>query len=616
MLKRTSKTRFLFFLASDIFFIVASIYLSFFIRYDFSIPPQYLHSIPYYCAIALGALIPIFYIKRLYHFTWIYVGISDLIRIFQAVTYGFFLLGLFLFLGRNHYLTENLPRSIILIDLVLVFFFVGGIRFAKRLSVEILKKSGSQRGGVQKPKIIIIGAGDTAEQLIRSMKQSTYPFSVIGLLDDGDLKQETSIHDVRVLGKISELPHIHKKIQLHGIIIAFPSASSSQIKKIVAIAQSCGISYIKIIPSLNTLIERRVTIADVRDLNMEDLLGRQKIDVSFKEIEQFINGKKILVTGAAGSIGFELVKQLSRLSPKMLICVDSDETGIFTVERFFTVRSELSTSYVTRVANILNKTKMRTLFVTYRPDIVFHAAAYKHVRIMERESDEAVLNNILGSWNVVDAARECGAKNFIFVSTDKAVRPNSVMGMSKRVAELLTLAYNGEMRCVAVRFGNVLGSRGSVVPLFKEQILSGGPVTVTHPDMERYFMVPSEAILLVLQAAAISAGEEILVLDMGRPVKILQLAETMIKLAGFEPYKDIPIIFTSPAQGEKFFEEILSNKENMSTTKHESIFIAPSTPLFDRTHFFTMVEELINEAKSGSTATLHDKLVKLIVDLE
>lgn len=612
MLKRTSKTRFLFFLASDIFFIVASIYLSFFIRYDFSIPPQYLQNIPYYCAIALGTLLPIFYSKRLYHFTWIYVGINDLVRIFQAITYGFFLLGLLLFLGRNHYLAANLPRAIILIDLVLVFFFVGGIRFAKRLFVEIFRKSGSQRGREQKPKIIIIGAGDAAEQLVRMIKNSgEYPFHLVGILDDSEVKQGTSIHGVPVSGKISDLKIIHEHNRLHGAVIAMPSAPSYEIQRILALANQCGINYIKTLPSLIELLDRRVTLTDVRDINVEDLLGRKKITIDSAVLTRLITEKTVLITGAAGSIGFELVKQIAKLSPKMIVCLDADETGIFNVNQFLANLPE-ACGYRTHVANILNKKKLHAIFQKYAPEVIFHAAAYKHVTLMEREPEEAVINNILGTWNAADAARESGAKRFVLISTDKAVNPTSVMGISKRISEMLILHYNDVMKCVAVRFGNVLGSRGSAVQIFKEQILSGGPVTVTHRDMERYFMVPSEAILLVIQAGAMGNGGEIFALDMGQPVKILELAETMIRLAGLRPYTDIPIIFTKPHDGEKLREEILSEKEYMRTTKNEDIFIVPNETLLQKEIFFKKIAELIDTAKTHSSSHIEEEMRSIV----
>ncbi len=608
MLKRTPKTRFFFFIISDISLIIASVYASFFLRFDFSIPAQYLPNIPYYCGFALLALLPIFYIKKLYHFTWVYVGITDLIKIFQAVTYGFFLLGLLLFLWRNERLAMELPRSIILVNMVLAFFFIGSIRFAKRLFVEAKKTSNNHRGKERKPNLIIIGAGDAAEQLIRTIKQTNdYPFHVIGILDDSGIKQNTTLHNVPVLGKINDLTKIYDKERVRGVIIAIPSASSKEIERVLSLATECGIQYVKTLPSLTELLERRADITDIRDIKVEDLLGRKKNVIDLKLVTELISQKTVLITGAAGSIGFELVKQISKLRPRRLICVDSDETGIFSVLQFLANMPEQN-NYFAYVANILNKQKLHTIFQRHSPNIVFHAAAYKHVKLMEQNPEEAVLNNVLGTWNTVSASLESGTKQFVLISTDKAVNPSSVMGMSKRIAEMLILHYNGEMKTSAVRFGNVLGSRGSVVPIFKEQILSGGPVTVTHPDMERYFMTPSESILLVLQAGAIGQGGEIFALDMGNPIKIIHLAETMIKLTGFEPYKDIPIIFTKPLSEEKLFEEIMTDKENMTSTKYKEIFITRNDNSFDKTIFFNKLNKLIELAKTQEIQKIKNML--------
>jgi FlaA1/EpsC-like NDP-sugar epimerase len=603
LFKRTPKTRFLFFLLSDVFLISASIYASFWLRFDFTLPDQYRPNIPYYIIIAILILLPIFYYKRLYHFTWIYVSINNLINIFKAVTYGFLLLTVLFFIGRDQKsaLSSGLPRSIILIDYFLVFILIAGLRFSKRIYTELFKKPPRQNN---KPKILIIGAGDAAEQLVRSIKQSTdYPFDIAGILDDSDIKQNTSIHNINVLSKIVDLPQIKAQKNIHGIIIAIPSADSLKIKNIVDLAQSCNINYIKILPSLTEVMSRSVSIKDIRDIDVEDLLGRQKINISFTKISKLICAQTVLITGAAGSIGFELVKQVSKLAPKKIIALDMDETGIFNVNNFL-ANSTSGINYQTIIANILHKNKIDSIFKEHRPDIVFHAAAYKHVKLMEQEPDQAILTNVLGTWNMAESASCHKVKKFVLISTDKAVNPTSVMGMTKRIAEMLVMYYN----FIAVRFGNVLGSRGSVVPLFKEQILSGGPVTVTHPKMTRYFMVPSEAILLVLEAASFGRGGEIFVLDMGQPVKILDLAKTMIKLSGLEPNRDMPIVFTKPAPGEKLFEEILTDKENMDVTHHKKIFIAKNNASVNKTKFFRRINELIALAKGGKIMEIKKEL--------
>ncbi|MEK9165518.1 MAG: nucleoside-diphosphate sugar epimerase/dehydratase, partial [Patescibacteria group bacterium] len=535
---------------------------------------------------------------------------------FKAVTYGFLLLLVFFFIGRDQGFAPalNLPRSVIALDYVLVFVLIAGLRVSKRLYVELFAKPSVKTG---RQRLLIIGAGDAAEQLLRSIKQNNnYPFNLAGILDDSDIKQGTSIHNIKILGRINDLLKIKNSQNIYGIIIAIPSASSLEIKRIVDLAQNCGINYIKILPSLTDVMSERVSLNDVRDIDVEDLLGRQKIDISFKQIRELIKEKTVLITGAAGSIGFELVKQISKLSPKKIIALDMDETGIFNVNNFLANLTN-KIDYKAIVANILQKDKIDSIFAEYKPDIIFHAAAYKHVKLMEQYPDQAVLTNILGTWNMAQSASLHNVEKFVLISTDKAVNPRSVMGMTKRAAEILIMHYNGKTeklgtKYIAVRFGNVLGSRGSVVPLFKQQIMTGGPVTITHPEMKRYFMIPSEAILLVLQAAALGDGGEIFVLDMGQPVKILELAKTMIRLAGLEPDRDIPIIFTKPESGEKLFEEILTDRENMDATRHQKIFVAKNNAVADKKIFFENIERLIELAKKEKIAEeLKTELTKM-----
>src|SRR3989339_83805 len=597
-IERTAKTRFIFFLVSDAILIASAVYLGFALRFEFVVPAIHLKALPVYIALCVVVLLPLYYYERLYYFTWGYVSISNLINIVKALTFGFLIFGLLLFLGRENDLANRLPRSIIIIDYILIFTFTSALRLSKRLYSELSNKI----PGGHNRKILIIGAGDAAEQLIRSIKQTAdYPFRVAGVLDDNELKQKTNIHNIPVMGRIVDLPKIKKREGINGIIIAIPSAEAGQIKQITELAQKNGINYIKILPSLAEFINDRISLRDIRDINVEDLLGRKKIDISFNEIKKLVAGQRVLITGAAGSIGFELVKQICKFSPEHIIALDMDETGIFRVENYL---AGTSLSYQAHVINILNKNKLDTILNREKPGLIFHAAAYKHVKLMETHPDEAIINNILGTWNLAQSAHKNQVEKFIFISTDKAVNPSSVMGMTKRLAEMLTLYYNQGTKFISVRFGNVLGSRGSVVPIFKEQILAGGPVTITHPEMQRYFMVPSEAILLVLQAAAFGQGGEIFVLDMGRPVKIVDLAETMIRLSGLEPNRDIQIIFTSPSPGEKLFEEILTTQENMQATKHKEIYITPNSNNLEQDAFFGKIEKLIKLAKKGEMSEL------------
>jgi len=620
--KRTPRMRFLCFFIADIALISLSVYTSFYLRFDFSLPQQYLPYIPYYIALALLILLPLFYWRKMYYFTWAYISISNLINIFKAVSFGFAIMGLLLFLGRNTSLAKHLPRSIILIDYVITFILIASIRLSKRLFLEFTDNTKNKQKN--KPKLLIIGAGDAAEQLIRSIKhEKNYPYKIAGILDDHPIKQNTAIHNIPVIGKINQLSKIKSSHNIFGIIIAIPSASSKEIQKIVKLAQRNNINFIKTVPSFNRFLNQKVSVQDVRNIEVEDLLGRKKINISLTDIKQLIKNKTVLITGAAGSIGYELVKQTALLEPKKIIALDMDETGVFKIDKFLTNLSA-DLQFKAIIANIREKEKTQKIFNQHQPEIVFHAAAYKHVKQMERYPEEAVLNNILGTWNVAEAALHNKVKKFILISTDKAVKPSSVMGMSKRIAEMLVMHYNlgtEELRnkkteYIAVRFGNVLGSRGSVVPIFKEQILKGGPITITNPKMTRYFMAPSEAILLVLQAAYLGQNGEILILDMGEPIKILNLAKTMIKLAGLEPEKDIPIVFTGAYPGEKLFEEILTDKENMSATKHSKIFIAKNEVQVDKKAFFEQIEEVIKNAKSANTTNIKKKLQRITGELK
>lgn len=620
--KRTPETRFLFFLASDVFLIALSLYASFILRFDFTLPDQYRPYILYYVAICLVVLLPFFYFKRLYHFTWIYVSINTLISIVKAVTYGFLFLALLLFLGREHILAKNLPRSIVLIDYVLVLVSIGSLRISKRIFYELTRWSTKPKIN-QKPRIVIIGAGDAAEQLIRNIRQSKeYPFSIAGILDDSNLKQNTTLHGIPVLGRIADLPRLKEEETIYGVIIAIPSATTAQVNQILSLARNAGITYTKILPSLAEFMDQRVSIKDVRDIKVEDLLGRDKIDISFTEIEKLIHDRTVLITGAAGSIGTELATQVSKLKPKKLICLDIDETRLFELAHMLnnaTLTPELAP------INILDTEKIKRIFSLHKPAIVFHTAAYKHVGMMEKMPDESIKTNVLGTWTLAEASKQSGVEKFVLISTDKAVNPTSVMGMSKRIAEMLIGEYNNAPHVspslmgatttyIAVRFGNVLGSRGSVVPIFKNQIMSGGPVTITHPDMERYFMVPSEAILLVLQAACLGEAGEVFVLDMGRPVKILALAETMIRLAGFEPYTDIPIIFTKPQQGEKLYETLLTDAEQMEATKHKKIFIAKPDSIDNKEMFLNKVKTLCEYARQGRNEEIRTLMKEIILN--
>ncbi|MDO8530335.1 MAG: nucleoside-diphosphate sugar epimerase/dehydratase, partial [bacterium] len=514
----------------------------------------------------------IFYYQRLYFFSWSYVSASEAISLFKATTIAFVSLAAILFVLK--YFTDfiNFPRSIIFIIYILVFTFCGAVRFAKRIYSQI-KGLGRITG---KERTLIVGAGDAGEQILRNILSSkNNSYLPVGFVDDNPIKKGVKIHSLKVLGKISDIPAIVKEHGIEQLIIAIPSANNTTIKKAVQLGRQAGLYKIKIAPALSEIIRGEVSLKNLKDVDVEDLLGRNPVQLDKKEIENFINGKIVLITGAAGSIGSELARQTAKFKPSKLILLDQDETGIFNIlhelKRTF---PGLDISPV--VADITDEESIHSIFSRFKPQLVFHAAAYKHVPLMEEHSDEAVKNNIFGTRILAEASVQNNVEKFIFISTDKAVNPTSVMGATKRVCELICQAYNqkNQTKFISVRFGNVLNSRGSVIPIFKEQIKRGGPVQVTHPEMKRYFMLTSEACLLVMQAGAIGNGGEVFVLDMGEPIKILDLAREMIRLSGFKPDQDIAIVFVGLRPGEKLFEEMLTAEEGTVASRHQKIFTA------------------------------------------
>jgi len=572
LFKKTARTRTAFFFFFDVVFIFLSVYLSFLIRFDGYIADYYYSAVVKMAILIVLIVAPIFYLQRLYHFSWAYVGADELVSLFKAMTISFILLVAVSHIYRDASIFNNFPRSTILISYFLVILFCGAIRFAKRFYFHAFN-SGSKKQG---EKTLIVGAGDAGEQMLRSVLSSAGSYySIRGFIDDNPIKWGITIHGFKVLGKIDDIPKIVKESAIDGLIIALPSAGTAAIKRAVELGRKSGLQKIKVIPSLSEIIDGRVSIKDLREIQPEDLLGREPVFLDTAVLERFINKKRVLITGAAGSIGSELSRQVAKFKPSLLLLLDQDETGLFNISEELSDRfNGLETESL--LADILEEEKINYVFHKFKPNIVFHAAAYKHVSLMERDPAEAVRNNIFGTKTVAEASLKSGADEFVFISTDKAVNPSSVMGATKRAGEMIcqVLNKNNKTKFVSVRFGNVLNSRGSVIPIFKEQIKRGGPVEVTHPDMKRYFMLTSEACLLVMQAATMGRGGEVFVLDMGKPVRILDLAKEMIKAVGFEPDKDIPIVFTGSKPGEKLFEEILTAEEGTIATQNQKIFRA------------------------------------------
>ena len=605
LFKKTTVTRNIFFILTDVILIAVSVWLAFLIRFDGLVPAQYLHFIFETAGLAIIFTIPIFYSQGLYSFSWSYVSASELISLFKATSISFLFLGAAIYISKDFTSFASFPRSIIFISYIFVFVLCGALRFAKRIYLHII---GSNRL-LKKEKILIIGAGDAGEQILRSMLSAVNsPYTPVGFIDDSSIKQNITIHGLRVLGKIEDIQKIVKKYQIEQMVIALPSASGKTIKNAIENGKKAGLKKIKITPPITEIINGHLSLRSLKDVGVEDLLGRERVSLEIKQIENFIKDKVVLITGAAGSIGSELSRQTAKFNPSLLMLLDQDETGIFNISE------ELKNKFPhleikSLVANILDRKKIEEVFKNFGPKIIFHAAAYKHVPLMEAQPDEAVKNNIFGVKNLAEVSLENNVEKFVFISTDKAVNPTSVMGATKRVGEMICQAYNqkNNVKFISVRFGNVLNSRGSVMPTFKEQIRKGGPVEVTHPKMKRYLMLISEACLLVMQAGSMGRGGEVFVLDMGEPVKILDLAKEMIKLSGLELDKDIAIVFTKPRPGEKLFEEILTAEEGTVATQNQKIFMANLSNIDS-----VKLEKKIEELKKIVGSPQDEKIISIL----
>ncbi len=576
LFKKRILIKLLFFLLADAFLILLSVLLAFLVRFEGQIPERYLFNVFSIILFALIITLPVFYFLGLYHFTWRYVSTQELIQLIKGTFLSFLILTGIFFVLRDHIIFSGFPRSTLFITYFFIFVLCGTVRFAKRIYLQIFPA-----GQKERERTLIVGAGDAGEQISRNiLNTKNSPYLLIGFVDDNLTKQGALIHGLRVLGKISDIPQIVQNYRIGVMIIALPSAGAKIIRQAVELGRKAGLRKIKVIPSLSEIIDGRVRVGDLREIQVEDLLGREPISLGKKIIENFIHGKSILITGAAGSIGSELCRQIARFEPLFLILLDQDETGIFNIS------AELEDKFpklkkISLVADIRDEEKIKNVFKELQPNIVFHAAAYKHVPLMEKNPDEAVKNNIFGTKIIAEASIKNRVESFIFISTDKAVNPTSIMGATKRLGEMIcqALNQNNSTKFISVRFGNVLDSRGSVIPIFREKIKKREPIEITHPEMKRYFMTNSEACLLVLQAGAIGRGGEVFVLDMGKPIKILDLAREMIQLSGLEPDKDIPIVFTEPRPGEKLFEEILNSEEGTMATQNQKIFIAKLSPV-------------------------------------
>jgi FlaA1/EpsC-like NDP-sugar epimerase len=549
-------------LASQVVLCVVSYYAAFLLRFDFNLDHTAHRFFWQTVALVVAVKLPFFHVFGLLRGWWRYVGLSDLLDLSKATVAGSAVLFGIIEIGGW---PAGYPRSVLLLDLALTILATGGARFAVRVYTEGVHRVSAQKN------TLVIGAGEAGSVIVRELRRNPHlDYKPVGFLDDNPSKKGIKIHGVKVLGSTNILSRSIERYSVSCVLIAIPSATGAQIQRIIGKCRECRVDF-KILPPVSTRIHRPLLINQVRSVRVEDLLGREPVRLDVEVIRDKFEDKSVLITGAAGSIGSELVRQVARFGPSKMILLDRSENDLFKLGM------ELSTqlpelNYLPVVGDILDVGLLREVFALHRPTAVFHAAAYKHVPMMERNCFQAVTNNIFGTYNVALVARQYGTTQFVLISSDKAVNPTNMMGATKRVAELILLGLQkSATRFCAVRFGNVLGSNGSVLPIFAEQIARGGPVTVTHPDAERYFMTIPEAAQLVLQASAMGQGGEVFVLDMGAPVKITDLAANLIRLSCPEPNPEIPLVFTGLRPGEKLFEELSFEQEGVKSTSHDKI---------------------------------------------
>lgn len=584
MTKQFRKINFWIVLALDVALLVGAHLLAYNIRFEGGIPPFQWQNIRSVLPLFITLKIVIFYLFGLYRGMWRYTGITDLLNVFRAsllatvIAFG----GLTVF---NRF--AGFSRSVFLLDGIFTFLFIGGLRMALRLyyqqKASFTFALGRAAGGSRRKNLLIIGAGDAAEKVVREIQDNkSLPYRVVGFLDDNPSKIGQRIHGIPILGPIAELHEFVIKAKPQELLIAIPSASRDQLNSIVELCRTSGVPY-KTLPGLGEIISDKVSIKSIRDVSIKDLLGRPPVRLEIDQIGEVLCGRTVLVTGSGGSIGSELCRQILRFEPEKLILFDASEQNLYQIEMEALHEFDFH-NYVTVLGKVQDQDLLEDIFRHYKPAVVFHAAAYKHVPMVERNPWEAVYNNVFATRRLIRAAVEHDVDRFILVSTDKAVRPTNVMGATKRMTEKIMQAYcaaengkqsagSGRTRFMAVRFGNVLGSSGSVIPLFRRQIELGGPVTVTHPEMTRYFMSIEEAAKLILQAAAMGEGGEIFILEMGTPVRIAQMARDLIRLCGKEPDTEIEIKYTGLRPGEKLYEELITEGEGIVPTGHEKIMV-------------------------------------------
>ena len=602
---------------THIFVFAASLMLSFLVIHNMQFKRAWFIDIyPILLIFMLAVKLPVFALFKQYRGWWRYVGISDLIGIVHAsLTSTLVIVVIWFIISNTNLAIKYLPlgmaepaEGVCIADLFATVLLLAGLRMIIRLYYEASRTV--EVGRLKR--FLIVGAGNAGEALLREIhRMPVVQYEVIGLIDDDPAKQGTHIHGISVLGTVEQLPGICKDHNIEEIAIAMPSASHRQLRRVIQVCEGTKIRF-RTVPHITDIASGKFRVSQIRAVDINDLLGRETVQLELDSIEAYAKDKTILVTGAGGSIGSELCRQLCIFKPKLLLLVEQAENPLFYIERELRTRFP-SVDIETLICNITDNDSLEQIFEKYGPQVVIHAAAHKHVPLMELNASQAIKNNIVGTKAVADASEKFGTTNFVMISTDKAVNPTSIMGSSKRIAEMYIqdLSRTSKTHFVTVRFGNVLDSEGSVVPIFKKQIAQGGPVTVTHPEMKRYFMTIPEASQLVLQAAAMGKGGEIFVLDMGEPVKIVDLARELITLSGFRPGEDIEIDFTGPRPGEKLFEELSIEGEDMQRTRHPKISIWKNIPM-ERDKLRTGINDLISLSKTYNRTMIVEKIKELI----
>ena len=596
-MKKTINTallyRRIFLIIYDVFAVTLASVLALWIRYEFvyaNIEEHFLTSVYSFLPCTVGIMLVVYALLKLYNSLWAFAGASEMQNIVIAGGLTTLLNGVGLWLAG-----KSVPRSFHFMFAFLLIAFTFTSRFSYRFFRGLKQKRSKQAQGIN---VMIVGAGEAANMIIREILGSKYTHMQIRcLIDDDTNKQGRYIQGIKVVGGREKIKEAVDTYDIDEIFIAMPSVPRSVISGIIDICKDTACK-LRILPGMYQIVNGEVNVSQLRDVDVEDLLGRDPIEVDLGSILGYVQNRRILVTGGGGSIGSELCRQIAAHSPSQLIVVDIYENNAYDIQQ------ELKQKYpaldlVVLIASVRNTARMNSIFEKYRPEIVYHAAAHKHVPLMESSPNEAVKNNVMGTWKTAQAAAATGVKKFVLISTDKAVNPTNIMGASKRICEMIIQTFNKhyETEFVAVRFGNVLGSNGSVIPLFRRQIEAGGPVTVTHPDIIRYFMTIPEAVSLVLQAGAYAKGGEIFVLDMGEPVRILDLAKNLRRLSGYKVDEDIKIEFTGLRPGEKLYEELLMDEEGLQDTANSLIHIGRPIEI-DEEKFFVQLKKLEDASRN------------------